>query len=339
MFATLLTPEAVANLLRSPELSEELRVLLGPEPIVRSLPGRTLVFEVTGSAGEFVLRFPSDEQALASLTREARLLAGLRGFVTLAIPDTRVYRPGGDLPAFALHSMVMGKDWFHLSPDSVTSEARSSMAADLTRFLRETHAVPLRTACGWLQVSFDGKSARQEPANQRGKPDWFDSRVIANVRQWLLQDPLSDLETVFERIVEAYRGLEPSAEDLVFGHGDLHGGNLAFLDDGGSPRLVGIFDFGNADVLDVHYDFARLNLLDDDLQDRVIDEYRALAPARRLDRRRVEVYTLAFVFYLLGEQLGSDGSIRPDRQAYAGHLVRLLRRHVEHYRAAGHPPL
>jgi aminoglycoside phosphotransferase (APT) family kinase protein len=322
--------EVVARILETPKLPEALRASLGSNPRVRDLTSRTSVYSIVGPAGEYVLRLPVDDEAIAALVTESRVLAGLRDFVSLSLPDTRVYQLGEGIPVFALHTMIAGVDWFHLSARALLGGARSRLASDLARFFVETHSVPISLAAEWLEVRLDESLSGPSGATRLGKPRWFLGERGAGIRRRLVSI-LSDYETaLLEETAEGYDGIVVSPEDLVFGHGDIHGGNLAFLEDDIGPKLAGVFDFGNAGVIDRNYDFGRLNLIEVGLQDSVIDEYEHLAPLQRVDRDRVNVYSRAFLFYLMAEQVGEDGYVRPDREGNFRHLKVLLREHFEH---------
>ena len=106
--------------------------------------------------------------------------------------------------------MVEGRDWFHLDPAGLVGEARPRFAADLARFLTETHAVPIQVACEWLGVPCEGERDRMRLIAERGKPGWFNSRVAAAVRRWLAASAQHDLEAVLDQVAESYTELDPS---------------------------------------------------------------------------------------------------------------------------------
>jgi aminoglycoside phosphotransferase len=106
---------------------------------------------------------------------------------------------------------------------------------------------------------------------------------------------------------------------MVFGHGDMHGHNMAVAEDASGLRLVGAFDLGCTGIMDVHEDLFRLSLVSEALLDRVIAGYHDLAgQTRSLDRGRLATYYCAFLFYLM------DGTSGAGLQ----HLKRLLRTHI-----------
>ncbi len=138
---------------------------------------------------------------------------------------------------------------------------------------------------------------------------------------------------LFDDTADRYAAFQVTPEQLVFGHGDLHGGNITLIEDTAGPRLTGVFDFENAGIFDVHYDFGRLNLIDDDLQERVIAHYQAASPRfHRLDVDRIDVYSRAFILHLMGEQVGPSGQLTSSGLDSYTKLAGLLRRQVEHSR-------
>ncbi len=283
-----------------------------------------------------MLRFPADSASLATLRREERVTTGLRGRVSLRIPETRVLEPGGDVPPFALHEMIPGRDWFEVGVPRLHGEASARLARDLARFMRETHSVPLETAAEWLGVDTRDPEWRERLAARDGRPGWFAGEWLERIRRRLAPTLPADLAPLVEDTAARYDRVVVSPGELVLVHGDLHGGNLAFAADEVGPRLVGVFDFENAGIMDYHYDFGRLNLVYAALQDEVLDEYARLAPTRPLDRERVEACARAFVLYLLSEHVGDDGRVAPDSASGFEQLVRLLREHLEYCQSKAH---
>jgi len=282
-------------------------------------------FQVAGPKGDFILRFPRNEEHLAMLKREEAIQRGLRARVTVIIPDTTVIADLDPSPAFAIHRMIPGQPltsgcYGHLSPG-----IRDRLVADLAGFFRETHSVPLEVACEWLGIPFAGARTVAELASTQGKPTWFGPAAIAEMRPRLV--PLLDDHqmALFEDTVRRFEALETDSRLLVFGHGDLHGYNVAMAEDHLGPRFVGAFDLGCAGILDIHEDFFRLSLVSEDLLERVIEAYQCLpGQPRALRRDRIAVYYRAFLFYLMAELPGET----------LGHLKALLQSHTEYYSLA-----
>jgi hypothetical protein len=253
------------------------------------------------------------------LQREARVQRGLRDRVTARIPDTRVIDDLEGCPPFAVHTTIPGRPLTTDNYERASPEARGVLVADLARFFCETHSVPLSLACEWLGIAFDGERTVSELVATRGKPVWFSPGAVAEMRPKLM--PLLDEgeRHLFEDTVGRFVALDTAPGDMVFGHGDIHGYNVAIADDGGGPRLVGAFDLGCTGILDVHEDFFRLSLVSEPMLERVLEVYQGLLPAAgSLDRERIAVYYRAFLFCLMVGKVGEQ----------LGHLKALLHRHA-----------
>jgi hypothetical protein len=160
-----------------------------------------------------------------------------------------------------------------------------------------------------------------ELAATQGKPTWFGRQAVADMRPGLVALLDEHQMTLFDDTVRRFEALGMDSRLLVFGHGDLHGFNVAMAEDDLGPRFVGAFDLGCAGVLDIHEDFFRLSLVSEDLLERVIEAYQRLpGQARALRRERIAIYYRAFLFYLMAELPGET----------LGHLKALLQSHVEY---------
>jgi len=271
------------------------------------------IYRVSGPDGDFIIRVASDAAHLRALRREVRLLAGLREWVTLRIPDTCIVDAG---TPFAVHCHIPGDPLTTGLYEELSPALRERLVADLATFFRETHAVPLELASSWLGEPYGGKGVA---AVVHGKPAWFRPDDVVALRQ-LLEPILDESETeIFERTVGEYEMLGAHPDFMVFGHGDLHGYNIAIGEDALGPRLVGVFDLGCTSILDIHEDFFRLSLVSEDLLNRVLAAYRTLpGPERKISRDRIVVYYRAFLFYLMCEASGET----------LANLRRLLQKHI-----------
>jgi hypothetical protein len=197
---------------------------------------------------------------------------------------------------------------------------------DLASLFRAFHAVLLELACTWLDLPYAGSPPTAALAARFGKPAWFCPDATAAIRTAVAPTLNRGEIALFEDTVHRFEALEADAATLVFGHGDIHGYNLAMGEDTLGPRLAGVFDLGNAGVLDIHEDLFCLSLVSESLLDEVIGAYQRLpGPARMIDRQRAAVYYRAFLFYLMAE----DGGCGLE------HLRRLLRDHLSYVLQTG----
>jgi hypothetical protein len=314
----------VVELLSSPKVSERLGGIVGEGVRAVPLSDRGDTHRVTGAGGDFVVRFPRDDVHLSALRREERVRAGLQGRVTLLIPDTSVIDDLDGYPPFAIHRMIPGDPLTSECYASLAPQARDRLIGDLVNFFHETHSVSLEVACAWLDIPFDGEQTAVKLASAQGKPVWFGPDAVADMRPRL--ESLIDAyqKDLFEETVRLFEGLEVTPDRMVFGHGDIHGYNVAMGEDHLGPKIVGVFDLGCAGVLDIHEDFFRLSLVSEDLLERVIAAYQDLpGQVRPIDRNRIAIYYRAFLFYLMTDKSGEA----------LDHLKSLLLDHVEYYDA------
>ena len=310
----------VLSLLSSPEVRFRLGLPTGGFKQAVALSDQRELYAVLGPAGDFILRFPGDEMDRVTLRKEARLLDHLRPRVRLQIPDTRLIDDLPEAPVFAIHRKVPGNPlttevWLGLS-----SLARDRLVKDLTQFFQATHSISLEEACDWLEIPYKGDATLSELTGQKGKPVWFDPAAVAGMQPRLARRLEPDHQEIFADTVRQFEALPREPSWMVFGHGDVHGYNVAMQADAVGDRLIGIFDFGCAGILDVHEDLFRLSLVSEDLLEEVLATYQSLpAQRRQLNRERIVIYYRAFLFYLMAESEG-------ERLA---RLQRLLQKHIQ----------
>jgi hypothetical protein len=296
------------------------------------------VYRVSGPPGTFIVRLARDAGHLAALHQEARVAARMRERVTLALPDTRVFDNVAGCPACAAHRMIPGDPLTTELLTAMSPAARERLVADLARFFRETHAIPLREACGWLGIPYDAPEKRAALASRYGKPLWFHA---ADLRARLAGRLQPEESVLFEQTAGQFAALGVDSAWMVFGHGDMHGFNVAMGADALGPKLVGVFDLGNTGILDVHEDFFRLSLVSEHLLEQVVAAYQrqqlrglprpwSCSPGgrRTLSRQRIAIYYRAFLFYLMAEvDDGAMANLRALLQRHTAHDARDLWRH------------
>jgi aminoglycoside phosphotransferase (APT) family kinase protein len=319
-FAAGLDSIDVEKLLRVGAVQECVGDLIGNEQNVQVTRLSPTTFQISGANGDHIVRFPRDQGQLGMLRIEENVQAGMRSFVSVRIPDTAVVTDIFPNPPFAIHRKIPGRpltseEYVGLPPDQ-----RDRLVEDLAVFFVETHVIPLRVACRWLDLRYTGSNTAAELATIRGKPLWFSTDAVAEIRSKLTDTLDKTQMDCFRATASQFNALKSFPDYMVFGHGDMHGYNMAIGQDDSGPRLVGVFDLGCVGILDCHEDFFRLSLISEDLLERVIGRYSSLtAQNRSLDRHRIAVYYRAFLFYLMADQSGEG----------LAHLKRLLRLHLE----------
>jgi aminoglycoside phosphotransferase (APT) family kinase protein len=281
-------------------------------------------FQVTSTGGAFALRFPQDDSECSLLDKEEQVQRGLRDWLTAIIPDTTVVDDLDGCPVFAIHSMIPGQPLTTQNYEGMSPAVRDRFLDDLATFFRETHRIPLPTACEWLGIPFDGPSTVESLAQRQGKPLWFNASAVAEMRAPLALRLNARESALFTDTVRHFEALPVDPAFMVFGHGDMHGYNMALAEDDLGLKFVGAFDLGCTGIIDIHEDFFRLSFIGEALVDRVLETYQRLsAQSRALDRRRIAIYYRAFLFYLMVDKSGER----------LLHLKRLLRDHLAAYGA------
>jgi len=317
-----LSEAEMLRLISSPEVSSRLANPPGDDIQVKALSDRKGTFAVKGSRGDFIVRLAGDEARLAALRKEASLQMGLRKWVAVRIPDTQVIDGLEGAPAFAIHRLIPGEPLTSSYLAHLLPEEYQRLVQDLMHFFNATHSIPLEQACEWLDIPFIVEETIDQLALAYGKPTWFSPQAVAEMRP-ILKPRLDDtLRSQFEETVSLFEALQTSTDLMVFGHGDMHGFNMAMGTDPRGASLIGVFDLGCAWILDIHEDFFRLSLVSEDLLERVLAVYRNL-PGRAcpIYRDRIAIYYRAFLFYLMAEV--------PEENL--AHLKAMLHKHLEYY--------
>lgn len=318
-FAPSLDAADVARILSAPQVGEQLGHRLGTPLEANPLAERA--YRVVGPGGDFVVRFPADQAQLLMLEKEERVQRGMREWVSLSIPDTTVIADLEGCPAFAIHRMIPGRPLTSECLAELSPQAHRRLVTDLAHFFDQAHRIPLPAACGWLGIPYQGEETAAQLAPTHGKPTWFGPQAVAEIRLRLALRLDVHHADLFEDTVRRFQALGTDPRHLAFGHGDMHGYNVAMGQDDLGPRLIGAFDLGCAGILDLHEDLFRLSLIGEELLERVVDAYRRLPGQTRSPRwYRLTVYYRAFLFYLMAERAGGQ----------LDHLQRLLQRNIEH---------
>jgi aminoglycoside phosphotransferase (APT) family kinase protein len=312
-----LDEDEVLAILRTPEMHS---FLGGSDVEDRSVSRLSeKAFQITNSSEYYIIRFPPNEDELRRLKKEALVQMTLKDRVQLQIPAAQVLGIEG-FPTFAIHQLIPGQPLTSEIYDCLSAEARDRLISDLANFFYETHCIPLEIACEWLGIQKD----EDRLTTAYGKPGWFGGEASPAIRASLVSVLDTAEMELFDEVVTLFDALPLEPGDLVFGHGDLHGYNMAIGEDDLGPKLIGVFDLGCTGILDIHEDFFRLSLVSEDLLERVIETYQDLASQKRTLRRdRIAIYYRAFLFYLMGEMSGEDLT----------HLKGLLKKHLEYHHA------
>lgn len=238
-----------------------------------------LVLECDG----WIFRFGLTEAAQQRLRHEAAMLGFLKPRITMSLPQMQLH---DGIEPFTQHLRLPGETLERAQYEVLDEGRRNALAMRVAQFYAELHALPL---------------SRLQQVGAAGVEPWMSPEEILAEAQPKLP---KKLHPFLKRTVKAYRKLTIAGAELVFGHFDIHGGNMAF--DHQTGMLNGMFDFAAAGFGARHRDLATTSRTSADLTRRVLDRYEELARFK-VDRELVVLYTSARRLADLASQSLPDG--------------------------------
>ena len=283
---------------------------------------RTVVCKVHSESGISVVRFPLDCGQASALQKEANITSHVQELVKIELPDISFFPQNEHRPALAVHRWIDGEPLTTEMYDALAETSKETLSDDIAGFLSTLHAVDLLEAARWCGIT-ESDLAEQDPS-AFGQPKWFDLNMRERVSQMVASSRDERVSSIAEQTLAEFERVAVTREQLVFAHGDVHGYNLAMRHAGGTYRLVGIFDFAIAGILDVHEDFFRLFFVSSDLVERVVRSYASKSGATglpALQMLRIDSYWRAFLLYLMVEHLeaGAEARFQEYRQMLVEH--------------------
>ena len=240
--------------------------------------------------GELIFRFPRFAEGVRTLATETAILRGLRGAITLPIPDP-IYRSldsGIVGQAFTGYRLIPGEplwlDTFRAIDDEATLDR---LAGQLATFLRELHGVPV-----------EGAIACELPVPDH-RAHWSDlyARIRAKLFPHMSPAARERVGEHFEAVLDDW---ESFAFKPVLVHGDFGTGNILF--DARAGAIAGVVDFGSAHLDDPALDVAALASYGEPFLRRAAVAYPAIEAT--LDRTRFYRGTFALQEALYGVEHG-----------------------------------
>lgn len=210
-----------------------------------------------------ILKFPRHQLGAEGLRREAAVLAVIRQFVQLPVPDIRLF----ETPV--LHSMHAKLPGVLLLPEvyaGLDEDQRAGLGEALGKFFAQLHAID--------KDKFHALGMGEADA-------WLDA---ASIRQCAWRHLPEPMRPWADRALNAWADLPPDPYGVTYGHFDAHGWNMAF--NPATGQLSGVFDFGDSGFASLHREFVYSTLIDLDLTLRVIAAYERHS-GRAIDRERV----------------------------------------------------
>jgi aminoglycoside 2''-phosphotransferase len=192
--------------------------------------------------GDWVCRFPRTDESRARLHEEARLLAVVRRYVNVAVPDFIA----DEARPFVAYRLLPGRPLYRHDLLRRPTAAQDRFAAGLAAFLRDLHAIPDR--------ALTNAGLPPAPPPPRSPALWQDrlAAIRAELFPHLWADQHAAIEDLFAPVLDGR--LDMTYQPALI-HNDLASYHLLVGDNG---QLTGVLDFGEAGWGDPAADYAAL---------------------------------------------------------------------------------
>lgn len=225
---------------------------------------------------DYIVKLPKPHRGVYGVTAEQKITDFLNSKVQLPIPSISVH---AEPVVLARYRKLPGKTFDKGCYAQLSDENKNTLATQLAKFIADMHAIPAPVVQG---------------AKLELTPSW-------ELKPDLIEEQLSSsgddvIKALLPEVLRNQHALEVPQSNIVFGHFDLHGGNLLF--DKEHASITGVIDFGNCKFGDLHQDLSTMNLSSPDLAARIIDQYERLT-SRKVNRLLIQHYTTVFYLNLL----------------------------------------
>lgn len=180
---------------------------------------------------KWIFRFPRKKASIKNLQREKKLLAYLKSYISLAVPQYQFF---GKKIAFAGYQKLPG---IHLNKQiyhSLDPVVKDNIALTLATFFCELHA-----------------SVSKEQAREWG----YGTAIRPLEKIATLSGMPDEIKTMLIEAVD-YAEAELSKEEMVFIHQDVNGDNSVLDENLG--QITGVFDFSDVAIGPYSWEFAAL---------------------------------------------------------------------------------
>jgi aminoglycoside phosphotransferase/SAM-dependent methyltransferase len=226
--------------------------------------------------GDYIIKLPKPHRGVHGVTAEQKITDFLSGKVQLPMPSISVH---AEPVVLARYRKLPGETFDKNRYAQLSADNKNALAAQLAKFIVDLHTIP---------ASLIQRAKLELSPSWELKPDLIEEQLSAG------DDDV--IKALLPEVLRNQRALEVPQSNVVFGHFDLHGGNLLF--DKEHAHVTGVIDFGNCKLGDLHQDLSTMNLSSPDLTTRIVDQYEQLTK-RKVNRLLVQHYTTAFYLNLL----------------------------------------
>ena len=207
----------------------------------------------------YAIRFPRHYEAYVRSQYEKAILPKLTAITAVAVPQLV---ESHDVPPYLVTTYVPGK---HLTPDAVNALALGQQAAIgnvIGTFAHQFHS----------SVTVEDEQASRASA-QLG--DQFDESWAAYFKHKVGEATFASVTqaTIAKQVYTAWQSYQQNTKQHVVIHDDLHLDNMLFS----GPELIGIVDFGEANIGTPEQEFRQLCRLHPAVLDAAIATYQQLS--------------------------------------------------------------
>jgi aminoglycoside 2''-phosphotransferase len=208
-----------------------------------------------------IFRFPRYAEGVPTIQNEVRILSRIQGYTTLPVPNPVYTSKKGEQKlgqVFMGYRMLPGRPlWRHRLQGIDDDGVLQRLAAQLARFLKELHSIPVADVGEELPVEDSLEEATQ---------------LYAQIRSHLFRFMRPDARDRVANHFEAYlNSPHLHTYPLALKHGDFGGSNILY--DQGSQTISGIIDFGFAGLGDPALDIAAVSTYGESFLNRFHNTY------------------------------------------------------------------
>ncbi len=226
--------------------------------------------------GDYILKLPRPHRGLAGLNAEQAVTDFMRERLHLAVPALSVH---ADPVLMGRYQKLPGETFDKARYAALPEQDKNILAEQLADVFAAFHAVSQHEV---------------ESAKLPLSPSWELSTEL--IDEQLSSEEEQTIKVLVPEVVRNHNALQVSDSNQVFGHFDLHGGNL--LVNRTHSQITAVIDFGNCKIGDVHQDLSVMNLSSPDLAERIAKKYEVVT-RRKLNRLLIQHYTTIFYLNLL----------------------------------------
>lgn len=225
---------------------------------------------------EYIVKFPRPHRGVNGINAEKCVTDFIRTKVNLDLPLMTLH---AEPIVFTRYPKMQGETFNKTTYAELSDKLKDNLAAELALFIANMHAIPqvdIVTANTDLSTSWEFK--------------------IEQVETQLSQEQDDVIQVLYAEVVSNHKAIKVADTNNVFGHFDLHGGNVLVNKD--HTAIAGVIDFGNCKFGDLHQDLSVMNLSSPDLAKRVAIAYEKITK-KKLNRLLIQHYTTIFYLNLL----------------------------------------